>query len=122
LERANSSAEQAEVVLVGMCEKIFKHKEDSLFYPDEDIYPVEDDFFDYFHQEEVIFDNREEEEEEIIFDYPQELATATNDHPNDKFNANTWLCDSAATSHMKNSIEGMTKLEPHVKQIIVSDG
>ena len=52
-EKANSSAEQAEVVLVGMCKEIFNHKEDSLSYPEEDIYPVEDDFFDYFHEEEV---------------------------------------------------------------------
>jgi len=124
-ESVNSPAEQAEVVLLGMCEEIFKHKDDSLFYPNEDIYPVEDDFFDYFHKEEVVFAYGEEEEEEIIFDYPiyhQELVTATNDQPNDRFNVNTWLCDSAVTSHMKNSIERMTKLEPHVKTIIVGEG
>jgi len=49
------------------------------------------------------------EEEEVIFNYPhqnQEMAPATNDQPNDKFNKNTWFCDSAATSHMKNFIEG----------------
>jgi len=86
----------------------------------EDIYPVEDDFFDYFHEEEVVFEYEDNEEEEIIFDYPhqhQEMAAATNDQPNDKFNKN----GSAATSHMKNSIEEMTNLEPHVKKIIVGD-
>ncbi len=86
---------------------------------------MEDDFFDYFHEEEVVFEYEDNEEEEIIFDYPhqhQEMAAATNDQSNDKFNKNTWLCDSAATSHMKNSIEWMTNLEPHIKKIIVGDG
>ncbi len=87
-------------------------------------YPMGDDFFDYFHEQGVVFEY-DNEEEEVIFDYPhqnQEMAAATNDQPSDKFNKNTWLCDSAATSHMKNSIEGMTNLEPCVKKIIVGDG
>jgi len=43
--------------------------------------------FDYFHEEEVVFEYDEDEEEEVIFDYPhqhQEMAAVTNDQPNDK--------------------------------------
>jgi len=51
------------------------------------------------------------------------MAGATNNQPNDNnFNKNTLLCDSSATSHMKNSIEVMTNLEHHIKKIIVDDG
>jgi len=75
-------------------------------------------------EEEVAFEY-DDEDEEVIYDYShqhQEMAAGANNQPNDKFSKNSWLCDSAATSHMKNSIEGMTNLEPHVKKIIVGDG
>jgi len=68
-----------------MWEVIFNYMEDSLCNPEEDVYPVEDDFLNYFHEEEVV--------------------------------KNTWLCDSAANRHIKNSIEGMS----HDKEIIVGD-
>jgi len=61
--------------------------------PKEDIYLVKDDFFDYFHDEEVVFEYDGNEEEEVIFDYPhkhQEMAAAINDQPNDKFHENTF--------------------------------
>jgi len=42
-------------------------------FPEENIYPVEDDFFDYFEaEEEIVFSSDDEVEEEIIFDYPDE--------------------------------------------------
>jgi len=66
----------------------------------ENIYPVEDDFFDYFKAEEEIFFGytNDEVEEEIIFDYPDtdetnEVEDAVNSQSNTKFTTTTCLCD-----------------------------
>jgi hypothetical protein len=34
-------------------------------------------------------------------------------------NQNTWLCDSGASSHMKNSSEGMTELENTLEKLLL---
>ena len=38
------------------------------------------------------------------------MALSNNEKPFDKITLNTWICDSAASSHMKFNTEGMTNL------------
>ncbi len=59
-------------MLVGFCEEIFKQIQEPLCFPEDNIYPVEDDFFDHFEaEEEIVFGYTDDEvEEEIVFDYP----------------------------------------------------
>jgi len=110
-------------VLVGFCEEIFKQIQESLCFPEENIYPVEDDFFDHFEaEEEIVFSSDDEVEEEIIFDYPDETKEVQDVVSNTNFTTTTWLCDSAASNHMKNTSEGMNDLEEHTKKIIVGNG
>jgi len=103
-EKANASkeSETAEVVLMGICQEDLMKEETE--------YPVNDDFFDHFQWE-----GGEMEDE------TQEMAFSTSLAP-DKFTNHTWLCDSAATSHMKHNKEGMSNLVEHVKKITVGDG
>ena len=51
-----------------------------------------------------------------------EISLMSNESPKDKINTNTWLCDSAATSHMKFNTEGMTNLKPCDRQVKVGNG
>jgi len=94
------------------------------------IYPVEDDFFDYFEAEkEIVFGyTNDEVEVEIIFDYPDTDKTTKEEEDvvsNTKFTTTTWLCDSAFFSSLKpyeKTSEGMHDLEEPTKKIIVGNG
>ncbi len=51
-----------------------------------------------------------------------EFSLMSKESPKDKIDTNTWLCDSAAMSHMKFNIKGMTNLKPCDRQVKVGNG
>jgi len=93
---------------VGFCKEIFRQIQEPLCFPEENIYPVEDDFFDYFEaDEEIVFGYSDDEvEEEIIFDYPdndetKERKDAVSNQSNTKFTITMWLWLSSLKPYEK---------------------
>jgi len=78
----------------------------------------EDDFYDYFHKEEVVFEYDENEEEEVNFVYPHQHQEMEQPTMFSQMTSPTKIhcSDAAATSYMKNSIEKMSKFKSHVKK------